>query len=118
MKEKDPKTFIGRNIRKLRHKKRWSQEIVARKLNISIPAFSKIETGITDVNISRLVQIAAIFDISINEICTDAKQANNLKERIVYEANELKELIKTCEKEIKHLQRKVIILYEKLGYEN
>jgi transcriptional regulator with XRE-family HTH domain len=39
-------TTLGKNIRDLRHRKGWSQEDIALKLDISIPAFSKIETGI------------------------------------------------------------------------
>ncbi|RZL30334.1 MAG: XRE family transcriptional regulator, partial [Pedobacter sp.] len=56
--------FIGSNIRQLRQKNGWSQGDVAQRLKISIPAFSKIETGITDINISRLEQIANLFDVS------------------------------------------------------
>jgi len=37
---------LGKKIRLLRHQKGWSQEDVAKRLDISIPAFSKIETGI------------------------------------------------------------------------
>jgi transcriptional regulator with XRE-family HTH domain len=42
---------LGKKIRLLRHQKGWSQEEVAKRLDISIPAFSKIETGITDINL-------------------------------------------------------------------
>jgi transcriptional regulator with XRE-family HTH domain len=59
---------LGQNIRKLRHQKEWSQEDIAKRLDISIPAFSKIETGVTDINLSRLEQIAAVFDISAVEL--------------------------------------------------
>jgi transcriptional regulator with XRE-family HTH domain len=38
---------VGMNIRTLRHQRGWSQEDVADRLGISIPAFSKIETGVT-----------------------------------------------------------------------
>ncbi len=38
--------IIGKNIRQLRQKNGWSQGEVAKRLSISIPAFSKIETGI------------------------------------------------------------------------
>ena len=37
--------YIGKNIRRLRQKKGWSQSQVAAELKISVPAFSKIETG-------------------------------------------------------------------------
>ena len=41
---------IGKSIRILRHQHGWSQEDIANRLGISIPAFSKIETGVTEVN--------------------------------------------------------------------
>jgi transcriptional regulator with XRE-family HTH domain len=59
---------VGRDIRTLRQKEQWSQGEVAKRLDISIPAFSKIETGITDINLSRLDQISRLFNVSIMEI--------------------------------------------------
>ena len=59
---------VGRNIRAVRQQHGWSQEEVANKLGISIPALSKIETGITDVNLSRLEQIADIFELSLVQL--------------------------------------------------
>jgi transcriptional regulator with XRE-family HTH domain len=59
---------IGKNIRSLRHKQGWSQAEVASRLGISIPAFSKIETGITDINISRLCEIATLFNVHALDI--------------------------------------------------
>ena len=52
---------LGKKIKALRQQKDWLQGDVAKKLNISIPAYSKIESDITDINISRLKQIAEIF---------------------------------------------------------
>ncbi|HWW38178.1 helix-turn-helix transcriptional regulator [Pedobacter sp.] len=56
---------ISKNIKFLRLKMGWRQREVVELLKISIPAFSKIETGVTDVNINRLRQIADLFKISI-----------------------------------------------------
>src|ERR1700760_1107090 len=56
---------VGKNIRTLRHQRGWSQEDVANRLGISIPAFSKIETGVTDINLSRLEQIANIYEVNV-----------------------------------------------------
>ena len=56
---------LGKKIRLLRHQKGWSQEDVAIRLGISIPAFSKIETGVTDINLSRLEQIANIYEVNV-----------------------------------------------------
>ena len=59
---------LGKKIRLLRHQKSWSQEDVAKQLGISIPAFSKIETGITDINLSRLEQISKLFEMTVVQL--------------------------------------------------
>src|ERR1700712_5506162 len=67
LKKKTNKT-IGKNIRTFRHQHGWSQKDVANRLGISIPAFSKIETGVTDINLSRLEQIADIYEIDVVQL--------------------------------------------------
>lgn len=103
---------LGKKIRLLRHQKGWSQEDVAKRLDISIPAFSKIETGITDVNLSRLNQIANLFELSLVQLLstTDSEEAKGIKE----ELSELTEKLYSREAEIIELQKKVIDLYEQL----
>ena len=54
--------ILGKNIRILRKQHTWSQEIVAEQLDISVPAYSKIESGLTTVNITRLKQLADLFE--------------------------------------------------------
>lgn len=103
---------LGKKIRLLRHQRGWSQEDVAKRLDISIPAFSKIETGITDVNLSRLDQISQLFDLSIVELLTyndvdDQKKYNSELESAIEKLN-------GREEEIIGLQKKVIELYEEL----
>ncbi len=106
---------IGKNIRQLRQKNNWSQGEVARRLEISIPAFSKIETGITDVNMSRLEQIATLFEVSVVDIIDNGSvsQAN-----IASEIAMLKSKLAYKEEEIISLQKKVIELYEELRQKN
>ncbi len=102
----------GKNIRTLRHEHGWSQEDVANRLGISIPAFSKIETGVTDINLSRLEQIANIFEVSVVNLLsleyTEEPSTQDVSLGIVQ-----KKLIDR-EAEITNLQRKVILLYEEL----
>src|SRR6201985_2650464 len=102
---------IGKSIRILRHQHGWSQEDIANRLGISIPAFSKIETGVTDVNLSRLEQIANIYEVSVVYLL-----AMDIKE-VEHEPSHLsiaqKKLVDR-ENEIASLQRKVILLYEEL----
>ncbi|HWZ13926.1 MAG TPA: helix-turn-helix transcriptional regulator [Mucilaginibacter sp.] len=102
---------VGKNIRTIRHQRGWSQEDVANRLGISIPAFSKIETGVTDINLSRLEQIANIYEVNVvNLLALDAgpvePQVSNL--------SILQKKILEREMEIANLQRKVILLYEEL----
>lgn len=104
--------IIGRNIRLLRQKNGWSQGEAAKRLDISIPAFSKIETGITDINISRLDQIARLFEVSTIEIMIgegDSSSLGNFKE-----LKQLKEKLTDREDEVIKLQKRVIELYEEL----
>ncbi len=102
---------VGQNIRSLRHIKGWSQEDVSKRLGISVPAFSKIETSVTDVNLSRLQQIAAVFEISVVQLITLNEPGT------VSDTNELEtanqKLIKR-ESEVIGLQKKVIELFEEL----
>lgn len=103
---------LGKKIRLLRHQKGWSQEDVAKKLDISIPAFSKIETGITDVNLSRLNQIAQLFNLSLSQLLAspDSKQDNESFQEVL----DLHQKLKDREAEVIALQKKVIDLYEQL----
>lgn len=57
---------VGNKIRKLRIAKDWSQSELATRLSISIPAVSKIEAGLTTINITRLKQLAEILDSSVD----------------------------------------------------
>lgn len=68
---------IGNKIRSLRTLKELSQENVAAMLGISITAYSKIERGETDVQLSRLSQIAKAFDVSIEEILNFGDKITN-----------------------------------------
>jgi transcriptional regulator with XRE-family HTH domain len=54
---------IGHKIRKLRELRNYSQEFMALKLGISQVAYSKIETGQTQMNLQRLEKIAETLEI-------------------------------------------------------
>jgi transcriptional regulator with XRE-family HTH domain len=55
-------------IRFLRQAKGWTQEEVADKLKMSQNGYGCIERGETDVNLSRLEQIADLFGIKLSEL--------------------------------------------------
>ena len=64
---------IGQKLKVLRQTQCLSQKFIADKLNISVPAYSKIETGGTDITFSKLLLIASIFSISIIDLLKIAK---------------------------------------------
>jgi len=102
---------VGMNIRTLRHQHGWSQEDVADRLGISIPAFSKIETGVTDINLSRLEQIANVYEVSVVYLLAmDITEAEHEPSNLSIAQKKLIDR----EAEIASLQRKVILLYEEL----
>lgn len=103
---------LGKKIRLLRHQKGWSQEDVAKRLDISIPAFSKIETGITDVNLSRLNQISKLFGLSLVQLLSTSSSEED--RQVQEELDELNRRLQEREVEVIELQKKVIELYEQL----
>lgn len=104
---------VGKNIRTIRHKNGWSQEHVAGRLGISIPALSKIETGVTDVNLSRLEQIATIFEVNVTQLLVNEESLAQLEPASSTTSIAQKKLVER-ENEIAALQKKVIELYEEL----
>ena len=104
-------SHIGKKIRLLRHEQGWSQEEVAGQLGISIPAYSKIETGITDINFSRLKELAAVFGMTEIDMLAEGdhhqtETSSSLKMLYAQLASRQSELL--------DLQRQIIRLYEEL----
>lgn len=102
---------VGQNIRTLRLKYGWSLRDAARRLDISTSALSKIETGVTDVNLSRLEQIATVFGVNLVQLWE-----LNFEDAAARETNLsiARKKVSELELEIATFQRKVILLYEKL----
>lgn len=63
--------LLHKKIRFLRLNKSWSQETMAEKLDMSPNGYGSIERGETNVQLSRVLQIAQLFDISIVELFQD-----------------------------------------------
>lgn len=59
---------IGHKLKALRLTHCISQKIVADQLGISVPAYSKIETGLTDISFSKVQQIADIYNVSVIDL--------------------------------------------------
>ncbi len=58
----------------MRQLKGWSQEEVADKLQMSVSGYANIERGETDVKISRLENIAEVFEVDLLELLNFAEK--------------------------------------------
>ena len=101
---------IGENIKQTRLALGLSQAEAAKMLNISTPAFCKIETGQTDLNVSRLLQICKTFRVSVNQLLSVESISDSSAE-----LTKLKLDLIAKDEEINKLRKKVIDLYDKLG---
>ncbi len=108
-------TEVGSNIRQLRLDKGKGQTEIAKALGISVAALSKIENGQTDINLSRLIQIAKYFEVSVTAVLSKDVPANIQPSQNTAEISSLKKLLADKDTEIMKLQKKVIDLYGKLG---
>lgn len=77
------KKEIAERIRKARLLSDLSQENIAAELGISPGAYSNIETGKTDITVSRLFEIAEALKINVLELLFDKKQASVFAEKQV-----------------------------------
>ena len=60
--------MISENLRKLRKNAKKSQTQIANKLNVAQTTYSKYELGTAEPNISTLINLAKIYNISIDEL--------------------------------------------------
>jgi transcriptional regulator with XRE-family HTH domain len=93
---------VHEKIKRVRQLKGWSQEEVANQLGMSPNGYGSIERGETDVNLSRLEQIAALFNMKLADLL-------ELNEKIVFSQagtnnNQSNWHIGTCSPEYLQLQ--------------
>ncbi len=102
--------MIGKNIRKYRERKEFSQEFVASKLGLSQKAYSNIELDVTDLNINRLMQIANVLEVTPEKLIEfDANRLGRTGITPVSKTPkeaELKSIVELYEKIIKVLEEK------------
>jgi transcriptional regulator with XRE-family HTH domain len=59
---------IGTKIRKLREQKEFTQEYVAKKLDMTTAGYSKIEREVSGINMNKLSKIAKILELDLRQI--------------------------------------------------
>jgi transcriptional regulator with XRE-family HTH domain len=96
-------------LKLLRQKHGLTQIQVSNKLNCSVPAYSKMETGSTDITDYRLRQLAELYKLRVSEIYNFGEPEDEAKQVLI---NQLKEDSDAKSSLILTLQRKVIQLYE------
>ena len=85
---------IHEKIKFVRQLKGWSQEAIAEKLHISLNAYGNIERGDSDVKLSRLEQIAQLFNVTLAELLNINEQhfinqagSNNIQKNFCVDSN-------------------------------
>ncbi|WP_238381868.1 helix-turn-helix domain-containing protein [Mucilaginibacter pedocola] len=101
---------VGQLIRDTRTERKITQAELAKRLGVSIPAISKIESGVTDVNLSRVHQIAEVLEIDVL-ILLGSQPKNSDNDAILVAQKQLA----IRDEEIVMLHRKVTHLYEELN---
>ena len=64
--------MIGKNIKRLRREKGYSQEQLARKLNVTQGAVSHWENGTTYPEAAQLLSIAELFGVTLDQFMDDS----------------------------------------------
>ncbi|HET7117838.1 MAG TPA: helix-turn-helix transcriptional regulator [Hanamia sp.] len=109
---------IGDNIRDIREKeKKLSKEDVAKALGISTKAYSNIENNVADVTISRLYDLAEIFDVSPEYILNYQEKSSFTNHFNNYDGNQGVNImyqgcsdVKNLEEQLKESKQKLQVL--------
>lgn len=101
---------LGQKFKILRQKKGINQMAMAQLLDISIPAYSKLETGITDPNFSRILQIAGVHELGIRQLLDVGEEEKSEQEG---EIDKLRLRVLELEANVIRLQTKLIDLYDR-----
>jgi len=104
-------------IKSIRELKNFTQEFMADKLGITQAAYSKIENGQTKLTMNKIVDIATIFEMDVNDLMAYDTQKyfnsfNNVKESNIYSS-----VTKIEDETLKKLYEDKILLLEKLLFE-
>jgi transcriptional regulator with XRE-family HTH domain len=74
MQTQELQTKIGKELKRLRLVNNWTQDQVAEQLHICRNAYGDIESGKTDIHLSRLAQMAHFFGVEIGDLVGGAEK--------------------------------------------
>ncbi|MCZ4224253.1 helix-turn-helix domain-containing protein [Pedobacter rhodius] len=92
--------FSYENLRKFRDEKCYSQEYIAKLLNVEQSTYQRIESGRIKITMDRLIKLAAIFKKPIQSFSEQENESIN-------EIELMKKIISQQEKRIVELEAKV-----------
>lgn len=110
--------ILGERIKELREDFGYSQDELAKKIKVSRPAISQIESGSRDVSSIELANLAGFFDISTDKLLDQNTQLKEYKKEQAKLKEEMeKSDIRVSVPEFKKDKFKNVILYilEKCG---
>lgn len=80
-------TIIGERLKRTRLKKNMTQENLAEKIDVSVAFLSRIERGLSHINLKRLNQICEILGVSEGYILNGAESTSD--QYLISEFNEI-----------------------------
>ncbi len=89
---------IGVQIRKVRELKDYTQQYMADQLSISQKTYSNIENGVTKVDLTRVVKIAELLEISLIQLLS-------FNQDILFKSNSFKNDIRQYQDYIEFLEK-------------
>lgn len=71
----------GKRIQQLRIQHRYSQQQLAKKLNINRSYLSRIESGNNGCSVDLFIQLSSLFQISLDELILGREQKDTLSDK-------------------------------------
>ena len=98
---------IGERIKRWRLEKQFTQEALAEELGMTKSAYSKIERGDTDANVSRILQIAKALEVNVCAFFEDQPRFSLVRENRDPYGYASKEEVEQLSKSIQELLREI-----------
>jgi len=105
--------LIGSRIRLYRNRLNLTQKQLTEKLGVSTPFISNIERGETKIGLKTLINIANIFNVSVDDLLCD-----NIRNNPYVNIYELNEVFKDCSPVELNILTKMIISVKDILREN
>lgn len=110
MKNEEIRKWIGGNLTKLRTDRHLSRKDVADKLKISEQTIYNIEKGNSDTGVTKLYQLAQVYNVHVSEIFAENSPISAKIESIRDEMKVYKEKCEKYQAKLEKSQEKVIEL--------